>query len=173
MHSVQEPLPSPSLTPVMCIWKSPMCWELMVWMQVFGFTVSAHLLLVMWYGTCVTSKGLLGDFLPYVPVTWGSSFGALPFHCMCGNWRQGGEMATQRAHGRHQNNVWVYPLSRLKLSCSGSNWLFYHFAHPGRQPRWRWPRDTNAQSMQPEFKKSVRNWDFLQPWATRSSIPTR
>lgn len=145
----------------------------MVWRQAGSFTASTHLLLVTWRGSRVMSKGPLCDFLPCVPVTGGSGFGALPFHCMGGNRRQGGEMATQRACGRHQNNVWVYWLSRLKLSCSGSNWLFYHFGHPNRQPRWRWPWDTDAQSMQPEFKKSVRNRDFLQSWATRSSIPTQ
>lgn len=31
------------------------------------------------------------------------------------------------------------------------------------QPRWRWPRGINAQSVQPELQKSMRNQDSLQP----------
>lgn len=61
-------------------------------------------------------KRLLGDFLLCVPAPWGSVFGN--FSLLVGKLERGRRNGNPKSPRRHQNSVWPYSLSRLKLFCS-------------------------------------------------------
>lgn len=146
--SVQEWLPSWILTPVM--WKRPMCWE-MDGLKASWWSPFVHLSAAgdVWH---------LGDvkravrWLPSLcPHNVGNGFGALPSHCMQGIWRQ-------RWNGSpRETPEWYVRLQIFQVEVTLLCIKLVILPKPG----WRSAWDTNAQSMQPEFKMWMRNWDFL------------
>lgn len=86
--SVQEPLPSLSLTSVLWVWKSPVCWEWMVWIQVAASLSSStccwwHDVAPVW-----SYKGCWVTFLP-VSLLHGEGFEVLVFSLHMGKLETG------------------------------------------------------------------------------------